>query len=168
MGFYLGRGINQINRKVCCLGVENGGTGMINIQKFIDSKRIKLLYRILHEPLESWNAIGKHWLRKLDIKFNEKYFVCKCSNVSTLNLNILPIFCKICIQSWSKLQKLIQLCNDIDSILKTRIFCNSSITFKNKPLVFTSFLQSNLRTINDIWDSNNTNFKSCHDIYTIY
>jgi hypothetical protein len=49
-----------------------------------------------------------------------------------------------------------QLCNnDIDSILKTRIFCNSSITFKNKPLGFTLFLQSNLRTINDIWDSNN-------------
>jgi hypothetical protein len=94
------------------------------------------LYWILHEPLESWNAIGKHWLRKLDIKFNEKYFVCKCSNVSTLNLNILPIFYKICIQSWSKLQELIQLChNDIDSILKTRIYCNSSISFKNKPLV---------------------------------
>jgi hypothetical protein len=38
------------------------------------------------------NAIGKYWLRKLDIKFNEKYFVCKCSNVSTLNLNMLPFF----------------------------------------------------------------------------
>jgi hypothetical protein len=109
---------------------------------------------------------GNYWLRKLYIKFNEQYFVCKCSNVSTLNLNILPSFYKICIQSWSKLQELIQLCNnDIDSILKTRIFCNSSITFKNKPLVFTSFLQSNLRTINDIWDSNNT--KSCHDIYNL-
>jgi hypothetical protein len=34
---------------------------MINIQEFIDSKRIKLPYRILHEPLESWNAIGKYW-----------------------------------------------------------------------------------------------------------
>ena len=33
--------------------------------------------------------------------------------------------------------------------------------------MFTSFLQSNLRTINDIWDSNNTNFKSCHDIYNL-
>jgi hypothetical protein len=38
---------------------------------------------------------------------------------------------------------------------------------QNKPLGFTSFLQSNLRTINDIWDSNNTNFKSCHDIYNL-
>jgi hypothetical protein len=33
--------------------------------------------------------------------------------------------------------------------------------------VFTSFLQSNLRTINDIWNSNNTNFKSYHDIYNL-
>ena len=78
------------------------------------------------------------------------------------------MFYKICIQSWSKLQELIQLCNnDIDSIRKTRMLFNSSITFKNKPLVFTSFLQSNLRTINDIWDSNNTNFKSCHDRYNL-
>jgi hypothetical protein len=52
-------------------------------------------------------------------------------------------------------------------ILKNRIFCNSSITFKNKPLVFTSFLQNNLRTINDIWDSNNKKFKSCHDLYNL-
>ena len=32
-GFIWGGGINQIDRKVCCLGVENGGMGMINIQE---------------------------------------------------------------------------------------------------------------------------------------
>jgi hypothetical protein len=31
-GFIWGGGINQIDKKVCCLGVENGGMGMINIQ----------------------------------------------------------------------------------------------------------------------------------------
>jgi isopropylmalate/homocitrate/citramalate synthase len=56
--------------------------GMINIQEFIDSKRIKLLYRILHEPLESWNAIGKYWLRKLDIKFNETKVVISFTHFS--------------------------------------------------------------------------------------
>jgi hypothetical protein len=84
----------------------------------------------------------------MHVPANEKYFVCKCSNVSTLHLNTLPIVLQNIIQSWSKLHELIQLCNnDIDSVLKTRIFCNSSITFKNKSIVFTSFLQSNLRTI---------------------
>jgi hypothetical protein len=33
LGFILGGGINQIDRKVCCLGAENGGMGMINIQE---------------------------------------------------------------------------------------------------------------------------------------
>ena len=56
---------------------------------------------------------------------------------------------------------------DIVSILKkTRIFCNSSITFQHKLILLTSFLQSDLRIINDIWDSNNLNFKSLL-IYTI-
>ena len=41
---------------------------------------------------ETFQQKSRYWLRKLDIKFNEKYFVCKCSNVSTLNLNMLPIF----------------------------------------------------------------------------
>jgi hypothetical protein len=49
-GFTLGGGIDQIDRNVCCLGVENGGMGMINMQEFIDSNRIKLLYRIVYEP----------------------------------------------------------------------------------------------------------------------
>jgi frataxin-like iron-binding protein CyaY len=35
-----GGNINQIDGNVCCLGVENGSTGMINRQEFIDSKSI--------------------------------------------------------------------------------------------------------------------------------
>ena len=68
----------------------------------------------IHEPLESWIVIpvDKYWLRKLDIKLNDKCFYVKCSNVSILNFNIVPNFYKICIQSWSKLLELIQLCNN--------------------------------------------------------
>jgi hypothetical protein len=50
--------------------VENGNTGMINMQEIIESKIIPNL----HEPLESWNVIDKCWLRKLDIEFNENIF----------------------------------------------------------------------------------------------
>ena len=98
-----------------------------------------------------------------------KICLCKCLNVSIINLNIVPNLYKICIQSWSKLLELIQLCNnDIVAILKkeNNIYCNSTITVQHKPIMLTSFLQSNLRTINDIWDSNNLNFKSLM-IYTI-
>ena len=74
----------------------------------------------IHEPLEGWIVIpvDKYCLRKLAIKFNDKYFDVKCSNVSILNFNIVPNFYKICTQSWSKLLELIQLCsNDIVTIL---------------------------------------------------
>ena len=47
---------NQINRSVCCLETNEVGKGMLNIDTFTTSKQIKLLYRILHSPLESWNA----------------------------------------------------------------------------------------------------------------
>ena len=69
-GFIWGGSINQTDRNVCYLGVENGNTGMINMQEIIESKIIPNL----HEPLESWNVIDKCWLRKLDIEFNENIF----------------------------------------------------------------------------------------------
>ena len=62
------------------LNIEKGGMSMINIDSYIDSRRIKSIYRIINEPIESWNAIGKYWLSRLDLKFNETFFVCKCSN----------------------------------------------------------------------------------------
>jgi hypothetical protein len=40
LGFIWGGIINQIDRNVCCLGVENGNTGMINMQEIIESKSI--------------------------------------------------------------------------------------------------------------------------------
>jgi hypothetical protein len=40
LGFIWGGIINQIDRNVCCLGVENGNTGMIDMQEIIESKSI--------------------------------------------------------------------------------------------------------------------------------
>ena len=70
--------VNQIKREVCCLDIENGEMSMVNIDSYIDSRRIKFLYHIINEPIESWNAIEKYWLSRLDLKFNETFFVCKC------------------------------------------------------------------------------------------
>jgi hypothetical protein len=42
---------------------------------------LNLISSLLNEPIENWNAIGKYWLSRLDIKFNETFFICKCSNV---------------------------------------------------------------------------------------
>ena len=50
---------------------------MVNIDSYIDSRRIKYIYRIINESIESWNAIGKYWLSRHDLKFNETFFICK-------------------------------------------------------------------------------------------
>jgi hypothetical protein len=66
--------VNQIKRDVCCLDIENGGMSMVNRDSYIDSRRIQFIYRIINEPIENWNAIGKYWLSRLDFKFNETFF----------------------------------------------------------------------------------------------
>ena len=58
--------VNQIKRDVCCLDIENGSMSMVNLDSYIDSRRIKFIYRIINEPIENWNAIGKYWLSRLD------------------------------------------------------------------------------------------------------
>jgi hypothetical protein len=42
--------VNQIKRDVCCLDIENGGMSMVNLDSYIDSRRIKFIYRIINEP----------------------------------------------------------------------------------------------------------------------
>ena len=54
---------------------------MINLESYIDSRRIQFLYRVINEPMGSCNCIGKYWLSRLDLKFNEVFF-CSCSNIS--------------------------------------------------------------------------------------
>jgi hypothetical protein len=43
--------VNQIKRDVCCLDIENGGMSMVNLDSYIDSRRIKFIYRIINEPI---------------------------------------------------------------------------------------------------------------------
>ena len=158
--------VNQIKRDVCCLDIENGGMSMVNLDSYIDSRRIKFIYRIINEPIENWNAIGKYWLSRLDIKFNETFFICKCSNVSSLNLNRYPLFYQKSIQAWTKFLQCAQKVETKTDILHVRLFGNCNITFQNKPLIFSSFLRSNIKTIQDIWDENSKQFIDCDLLYS--
>ena len=46
-------------RDVCCLQVEEGRVGMININ--IKSKHLKGMHIILNGKNDNWNYIGKWW-----------------------------------------------------------------------------------------------------------
>ena len=45
--------VNQIKRDVCCLDTEKGGMSMVKIDSYIDSRRIKFIYRIINEQIKS-------------------------------------------------------------------------------------------------------------------
>jgi hypothetical protein len=60
---------NQIERNVCCLNINEGGMGIINIDNFVKGKQIKCMYKIINSEMDAWNAIGKHRLQKYDNKF---------------------------------------------------------------------------------------------------
>ena len=63
-----------VNRNVMCLEQLQGGQNMINLDHFIEAKRIKSIYKIIHAECEHWNMTGKYWLQSLDEKYNTEYF----------------------------------------------------------------------------------------------
>jgi hypothetical protein len=42
---------------IVLLDIENGGMSMVNLDSYIDSRRIQCIYRIINEPIENWNAM---------------------------------------------------------------------------------------------------------------
>ena len=51
-------------------------------------------------------------------------------------------------------------------IWQVRLFANCNITFQTKPLIFSSLLKSNIKTIQDIWDENSKQFIDCDLLYS--
>ena len=66
------------------------GMGMINIDNFVKSKQKTCLCKIINNEMDSWNAIGKHWLQKYDSKFGVVYFFCKCPDIKGLDIPSIP------------------------------------------------------------------------------
>lgn len=160
-------GVNQIDRKSCCLSELQGGMGMVTFDSIIEANQIKVVYSLLHEPTSSWNAIGKYFLKKLDVKFGEPYFLCKCSSVNGLQLNSIPLTYRRFLTSWCHFLETFQTPNTKENIMNKRLFGNIEIKFQDQPLFFPSFNKSGLRTVKNIWNDIESNFKPCNEIYNI-
>jgi hypothetical protein len=51
--------------------------------------------------MDSWNAIGKHWLQKYDNKFGVDFLLCKCSDIKGLDIASIPKYYQDAIQAWN-------------------------------------------------------------------
>lgn len=156
--------IDLVQRNVCTRSSNVGGLGIINLNSYVKSKHIKMLYKIIHSDSQSWNALGKFYLKSYDNKFADNFFLCKCSNFQGLDLSGIPLYYKNSLKAFSEL-RLALVASNKTGILKERLFGNDNIKINRKPLLFPSFSKSNIKTINDIYDINKKQFKDTQYIY---
>ena len=156
--------INLVERNVCCMDIEEDGIDMVNIFSFVKSRQIKILYKLLHSEDEAWNKLGKFWLKKFDDVSGQEFFLCKCSDLGSIDLNYLPDFYKNALKSFCELKGKCKPSN-VQEILNTQLFCNADIKFQRHSLFFKSFLRSRINTIGDIWNNETKTFKDCDLVY---
>ena len=94
----------MVSRNTMYLDKEMGGVNMPSLRNIQLSKQIKIVYNILESNYAHWNMVGKNWLQKFDEQYNDRFFLCKCSNIKGLNISDLPGFSQGAINSWVVLQ----------------------------------------------------------------
>ena len=119
----------------------------------------------MHAEDETWNKLGKFWLQKLDNLSGQDFFLCKCSDLESIELNHLPEFYKNALKALCELKGKCKPSNE-QEVLNTQLFCNADIKFQRHSLFFKSFLRSHIHTIGDIWNKETKTFKDCDLIYS--
>ena len=74
----------------------NCGSSLIAYNSMIQS-----IFKIINNEMDSWNAIGKHWLQKYDNKFGVLFFLCKCPDIKGSDIASIPKYYRDAIQAWS-------------------------------------------------------------------
>ena len=99
--------------------------------------------------------IGKHWLGCRDGKYNSNNFLYHCSNTKGITIALLSQFYKDAVHSWVSFR--LQT-NDLTSVLDENLCGNDKIRHRNTPLWFDTFSKNAIKSVKDIWDSNNKTF----------
>ena len=153
----------RVAQKTMSLKKAHGGLEIPDLEAIIQAKRINWIKKIHFNVLQSWNAIGKHYLASQDGITKCENFLLKCSLFNEASTKRLPKFYKTCLQAWSKnLAKSKPFSKK--EILNTPIFGNINIATKNKQsILFTHWCASGITKVNDIW-SDKGQFKSGTEI----
>ena len=146
-----------VSRNTMYLNKELGGVNVPNLRNILISKQINFIHNIIESKKAHWNMIGKNWLRKFDLEYNDSFFLCKVSNIKGLDTSDLPVFYQRAIYSWIVFRGRIKI-TDKSSILESNLFGNNSISVRNTPLLYQNFCKSNIKTVNDIWNKNTNTF----------
>ena len=88
--------------------------------------------------------IGKNWLQKFDVQYNDTFFLCKVSNIRGLDISDLPSFYQKAINSWVVLRSRIEI-TDKTSIMNSNLFGNDNICVRNTHFFYHNFSRGTSR-----------------------
>ena len=155
----------RIAKKTMALRKEHGGLELKDLENFVTCKKIQWIIRIQYSLVSIWNSYGKLCLSSCDTRFDIQHFLCQCSNIKGLKVE-LPSFYKTCLESWCTIVNKRKPCT-IDYILNQNLFGNCNITYgQQQSIFFGSWTKSNFIKIKDIWNSVTVNWKTSQEILT--
>ena len=115
---------------------------------------INWIIRFLKESNgQSWSRLIENYVRCLDNLFDIEFFSLKVTDSSELIDNAkIPAFYKECIRCFQELLRLGRV-----SHRNNILWCNHELLFLNKPLCFTSWSKSGIKTISDVYSQQHLN-----------
>ena len=95
-----------INQETCKQPVFRGGLGLIDLNIYIKSRRIKLVVEIITGELENWKILPRYYFRILDSKYRIPYFLLFTDYLIYHSNKIdIPLFYKECVKTFIEFRK---------------------------------------------------------------
>ena len=121
---------NQIERNVM-LNKKRGGLNMIDVDIFFKSNKLTYYTELYIKKKEACNVIGKHWLQCLDRKYQEHFFLCRCTSTEGLNIPEMSTFYVTTLNTWTKFISYVSQSSKQDAY-EEQLSGNKNITFNGK------------------------------------
>ena len=150
-----------VNKNICTLPRSMGGLGLVDLRTLVKVKRVKWVIRVLRdEGGQNWARLIENYLRCLDNNFGIKFFTLKVTDSSDLIRTAkIPDFYKDCINSFQELYAKRKSNEKEDEI----IWCNDAYRFRGKPLSYTHWSKSGIKTKSHLYSNGEINEQDVYD-----
>ena len=147
---------------------KDGGLKLYDISDLQLVLNVKLFYKLTHDPEQTWNIIGKNYLKVLDSTCIQNYFICQITCFERIKLiKKIPKFYEKSLKGWSSFLKSFKPTSHKE-ILDCNIFANDHVKNRNKPIFFKQIIRRNIRFIGDIWNKDLKRFYSNDELILKY
>ena len=134
----------------------NGGIGMIDLESYVVSIKLKWVRSLLNETDAHWKAIPRYFYNF----FGENFlvFYMNIDSFKSLNTFVIPEFYKNILELWIQTNNIQQqeAPKHFADIRKEVLWGNKYIKYKGKSLIFKNWISSEILFVNDIIDRNGT------------